>query len=485
MIIFVVLIALMLSAAAVSAAVKSSSKTGWKTSGGNKYYYYEKGKYYKDRIVTIKGSKYYFDKSGHMVTGRFSYKSSYYYAASSGKIKTTAGFIKSDGNRYYVKDGGKFYCRHTLYLGDKRYKTFNDGRIGTGLFKYGPSGYYYFADSNGVVHAETGFVKYNDSLYFTRSFGATRRGESFVYKGDTYMALSDSRIATGVFKWTNGSYYYADPTTGKVKTSKGWITYKGKKYYAASGGKLYKSQFFTVSGKKYYASSTCAIKTGTFTVGGKQYKTTSSGKIIELSGGKVKGIDVSYFQHTINWPKVKLSGIRFAIIRAGFRGSNTGKLTTDSTFYANIKNANASGIDVGVYFFTQAVTTSEARKEADYTIRLVKKSGVKPEYPIVIDTENISGGRAAIGKLSRSKRTAVIKAFCDEVKANGYTPMIYASTSWLNNQLDMSKLSGYEVWVAQYYSKVTYGGTYKCWQYSSTGSVNGISGNVDMDYWYN
>ena len=80
---------------------------------------------------------------------------------------------------------------------------------------------------------------------------------------------------------------------------------------------------------------------------------------------------------------------------------------------------------------------------------------------------------------------AIIKKFCSTVKAGGYKPMIYASTSWLNNQLDMSKLSGYEVWVAQYYSKVTYGGTYKCWQYSSTGSVNGISGNVDMDYWYN
>ena len=102
--------------------------------------------------------------------------------------------------------------------------------------------------------------------------------------------------------------------------------------------------------------------------------------------------------------------------------------------------------------------------------------------PVVIDTESTPNGRH--NKISVSTRTSVIKTFCDRIKASGYTPMIYASTSWLNNQLNMSALSNYLVWVAQYYYKVTYEGAYSCWQYTSSGKVNGISGNVDMDYWY-
>ena len=206
---------------------------------------------------------------------------------------------------------------------------------------------------------------------------------------------------------------------------------------------------------------------------GKKYKTTSTGRIIELNTGKAIGIDVSYFQYEINWKKVKASGVKFAIIRCGYRGSTNGKLCTDSTFMRNIKGAKAAGIDVGVYFFTEAINAKEG-----------KESGVKVTYPVVIDTENLAGARASSSRLSKTKRTEAVQAFCKQVKAKGYTPMIYASTSWLNNQLNMSKLSDYYVWVAQYYKKVTYGGSYKCWQYTSSGKVNGISTRVDMDYWY-
>lgn len=458
------------------------SKTGWKKSGSYTYYYYKNGKYYKNRFATIKGSKYFFDEKGRLVKGHFSHEDNYYYSdASSGKVKTTAGFVKYDGNRYYVTKGGTIYTGHTLKLKGKRYKAYATGRLGTGVFKYGTVSRFY-ADSNGVVKTTPGFVNYNGDSYYVNSEGKIEWGHTFKVSGYTYKAYATGRLGKGIFKY--GSNYYYGDSNCRVKTTKGWISYDGKRYYAASGGKIYQDQFITVSGDRYYASSTGVIQTGSFKVDGKKYKTTSTGRIIELNTGKAIGIDVSYFQYEINWKKVKASGVKFAIIRCGYRGSTNGKLCTDSTFMRNIKGAKAAGIDVGVYFFTEAINAKEGKEEADFCIKQIKKSGVKVTYPVVIDTENLAGARASSSRLSKTKRTEAVQAFCKQVKAKGYTPMIYASTSWLNNQLNMSKLSDYYVWVAQYYKKVTYGGSYKCWQYTSSGKVNGISTRVDMDYWY-
>ena len=195
-----------------------------------------------------------------------------------------------------------------------------------------------------------------------------------------------------------------------------------------------------------------------------------------------KGIDVSCFQGTINWKKVRAAGVDYAFIRAGYRGSSTGKLAEDSTFRRNLKGATAAGIECGVYFFTQAITEQEAREEAKYTINLIKATGCKVNLPIIIDTES-GVGKARANGLSKAQRTKVMKAFCDQVRSMGDTPMIYTSTSWLNTKLDMSKLSSYLVWVAQYNSTCTYKGKYKCWQYTNSGKVNGISGRVDMNRW--
>ena len=472
--------------AAIPSHAATSTKTGWKTSGSSKYYYYKSGKYYKNCFATIDGSKYFFNEKGKLTKGCFTYKGYYYYAGTtSGKVKTTAGFVTYKSNKYYVQDGGKIYTSHTLKLNGKQYKAYSNGRIGTGVFKYGTVAHFY-ADKNGVVRTKAGFITYGGKRYYITSGGKGKLQVNSLFKvsGYTYKAYTDGHLATGVFK-VGSYYYYASPSNYRIKTTKGFITYNKKRYYVASGGKIYTSKFFTVDGDKYYASATGAIKTGTFKVSGQSYTTVSNGRITNLSTGKVQGIDVSYFQYSINWNKVKASGVKFAIIRCGYRGSSNGKLYTDSTFMNNIKKAKAAGIQVGVYFFTEAINSTEGKEEADYCIKLIKKAGIDVSYPIVIDTENLSGARASSARLSKKNRTAAIKGFCDRVKSQGYTPMIYASTSWLNNQLDMSKLSNYHVWVAQYYSKVTYGGTYKCWQYSSSGKVNGISTRVDMDYWYN
>ena len=151
----------------------------------------------------------------------------------------------------------------------------------------------------------------------------------------------------------------------------------------------------------------------------------------------------------------------------------------------HIQGAYKAGLKVGIYFFTEAINASEGKAEAQYAIKLLKKSGVKLSYPIAIDTEEISGKKARANRssLSRAKRTEAVKAFCEEIKAQGYEPMIYASTSWLENQLDMSKLP-YKVLVAQYNSTCTYKGSKVMWQYTSSGKVDGVSGRVDLSHVY-
>ena len=194
-------------------------------------------------------------------------------------------------------------------------------------------------------------------------------------------------------------------------------------------------------------------------------------------------IDVSEFQKTIDWAKVKAAGIKGAIIRCGFRGYEKGTLKQDSMFLNHIKGAHAAGLKVGIYFFTEGINASEGKEEAAYAINLWKKTGIPLSYPIAVDTEHINAKNVRANDLSKAKRTEVIKAFCEEVKRQGYEPMIYASTSWFNNKLDMSKLP-YKIWCAQYYSKCEYKGDYILWQYTSEGKVNGISGVVDMNHCY-
>lgn len=194
------------------------------------------------------------------------------------------------------------------------------------------------------------------------------------------------------------------------------------------------------------------------------------------------GIDVSEFNGNIDWKAVKEHGVKFAFIRVAGRFSVSAGIYDDSMFEYNIAQAKANGIQVGVYFFTQAVNSDEAIEEARYAINKIKPYGI--DLPIVIDSEAVSGGgrHAAI---SADERTEVIKSFCEEVSSQGYTPMIYASTWWLNNKLNMSELSAYKVWVAQYNSTLTYNGSYNIWQYTSEGRINGISGNVDCNQWFN
>lgn len=204
-------------------------------------------------------------------------------------------------------------------------------------------------------------------------------------------------------------------------------------------------------------------------------------KLQQLTGRTRQGIDVSKWQGDIDWDKVKGAGIEFAIIRAGYRGSVTGSLVEDPYFVTNMKKASASGVPVGVYFFTQAVNEVEAVEEASAVLKLVKE--YKLEYPIFIDTEGAGGNGRADG-LDAETRTLVCEAFCRTIENAGYEAGVYGSRNWYNNRLYADKLDKYFIWLAEYRSIPLYQGYYQMWQYTSKGKVDGIEGNVDLDIYY-
>ena len=198
-----------------------------------------------------------------------------------------------------------------------------------------------------------------------------------------------------------------------------------------------------------------------------------------FSNGSGKlGIDVSRWNKEIDWEKVKADGIEFAIIRCGYRGATSGSLVLDAMYEANIRGAIEAGIPVGVYFFTQATSEVEAVEEASMVISLIEDYDV--DYPVFLDSES-AGGNGRADQLEAEERARYHKAFLETIASAGYETGVYASKNWLNNRLDMTQLSQYKVWLAEYADAPTYEEYYDMWQYTSKGTVDGIETRVDLD----
>lgn len=192
------------------------------------------------------------------------------------------------------------------------------------------------------------------------------------------------------------------------------------------------------------------------------------------------GIDVSHYQGEIDWQKVKASGIAFVIIRLGFRGYGAeGVMKADSKFEQNLEGARAVGLDVGVYFFSQAINENEAVEEAEFVLEHL--NGRDLQLPIVYDPETILHDEARTDDVTGEQFTKNTIAFCERVEEAGYKPMVYCNMLWQAYELDLKELSDYPIWYADYepYPQTPYDFAY--WQYSSEGKVDGIQGNVDMN----
>ncbi len=214
----------------------------------------------------------------------------------------------------------------------------------------------------------------------------------------------------------------------------------------------------------------------------KNLKVDEDGEITYEEDGKVvshKGIDVSKYQGEIDWNKVKADGVEYAMIRIGYRGYGTGKIVTDEQAITNIKNATKAGIKVGVYFFSQAINEKEAKEEAEYIVDIIKD--YKIEYPIVFDMEEIAGDTSRTDNLTKEQKTDIAIAFCERVKEAEYTPMIYANIKWFASHFDLERIEGYDKWFAYYDDTLYFPYKIKMWQYTDSGKVDGIAGNVDLN----
>ena len=191
------------------------------------------------------------------------------------------------------------------------------------------------------------------------------------------------------------------------------------------------------------------------------------------------GIDVSKYQDYIDFVKVKKDGANFVMIRLGARGYGTGQITIDDYFYDNIKRATDVGLNVGIYFSSQAITVEEAEEEAQVVIDAIGE--YKVTYPIVFDMEYVINDTARVEALSVADRTTVTKAFLDKISASGHTGMIYGDKEWLIKEIDMSKLTAYDVWLTQTGDLPDYPYKFSMWQYKKNGTVDGVSGFVGLN----
>lgn len=191
------------------------------------------------------------------------------------------------------------------------------------------------------------------------------------------------------------------------------------------------------------------------------------------------GADISKYQDYVDFVKLKKAGVDFVMLRVGARGYGSGQIVMDEYFRDNIKRATDAGLQVGVYFFSQAITEDEAREEANIVLENIKD--YKVTYPIAFDMEHIENDTARIDGLSKSEKTKITKAFLDTVQDAGYKAMIYGNKEWLLKEIDMSKLTAYDVWLSQMEDIPDYPYKFTMWQYTTSATVDGIAGYADLN----
>lgn len=189
-------------------------------------------------------------------------------------------------------------------------------------------------------------------------------------------------------------------------------------------------------------------------------------------------IDVSSHNGEIDWNKVRESGVDGAMIRLGYRGYGDATIVEDECFQKNIVGAKNAGLKVGVYFFSQATTPEEAIEEAEYVTEKIWGRGVS--LPVAFDMEPFMGNERFLNHDIKSK-TEMADAFLKVITKFGYEPILYGNPTWLTNDVDISKLTEYPIWLAHYTYSTEWPYMFRMWQFTSQGRVNGISGDVDLN----
>lgn len=200
-----------------------------------------------------------------------------------------------------------------------------------------------------------------------------------------------------------------------------------------------------------------------------------------VDGKKVSyvGVDVSKYQAYIDFVKVKKAGIDFVMIRVGARGYSTGQIMIDDYFFDNIKRASDAGLEIGVYFYSQAISKAEAEEEAAAVLEYIKDYDIN--YPIAFVMEEVENDTSRIDDLSKDDKTKIAKAFLGKIEKAGYIPLLYGDKEWLIKQVDLSKLTDYDVWLSQPGDLPDYPYKFSMWQYSHSATIDGISGQSNLN----
>ena len=438
--------------------------TGLALLGSDEWYYAENGAVKNDYtgLTYFCGRWFYVEKSAlnWNYTGLTNYYGTWYYVENSILNWNFTGLTDYYGTKYYVENGvlNWDYTGLALFGSDKWYYAEN-GTVKndyTGLTNY--YGTWYYVEKSVLNWNFSGAVLYGKTLYYVSGGRITWDYNGTAdYNGVKYIFVG-SIAKNGIYKskYTDYNLVYADGKTG-------WYDYGDNTYYIGSDGR-------PLCGNQY--------------IDGKRYFFNANGAKASLFGA-----DFSKHQGTIDWASVKQSGVEFVILRAAVRGYGpSGNLVTDSQIAANIKGALAQNIDVGIYVFSQAVTTEEAVEEAERALDIIKGYDIK--LPVYFDSE-YSGAPNRTGRadgLTKAERTSLAIAFCETVRKAGYKAGVYASKSFFYDNLDYAALQsrGYEIWLAHYISSVTdFKYPYNIWQYTSKGSIGGVKSEyADLDIAY-
>lgn len=350
-----------------------------------------------------------------------------------------------------------------------------------------------------LVSRADSYIDNSGSISASVSAALSISGAVLNASGGEFLSSAKTNLYRSAFFMNEGtiSLYYSSNTlvTGEILSRKD-AKFSVNGYMAITlNGKLTAEGVFSVTAVGEFWNSGVIVfeKTSTITKAGK-FLTTKSGSVIDyhpkadqtdpdaMSG--YKGIDVSRYQGDIDWALVKASGIDFAILRAS-RGKfysksekKTYKTSKDDKFDEYAAGALEAGIEIGAYHYLYATTVADAVKEAQFFLETVKP--YKMTYPLVLDVEEVD--QKALGSAKLSK---IVDAFMAEVEAAGYYAMLYSSKNWLSSGVYESYINDkYAIWLAQWHTAPTYKGDFAIWQYSCTGSVPGITGDVDMNISY-
>ena len=460
--------------------------TGLALLGSDEWYYAENGAVKNDYtgLTYFCGRWFYVEKSALNwdFTGLTDYYGTKYYVENGVLNWDYTGLALFGSDKWYYAENGTVKNDYTglVHFGDRwlyvEKSAFN--RDYTGLTNY--YGTWYYVEKSVLNWSYTGLTKYYDTWYYVENgvlnwnfSGAVPYGKTLYYvnggritwdyngtadyNGVKYIFVG-SIAQNGIYKskYTDYNLVYADGKTG-------WYDYGDNTYYIGSDGR-------PLCGNQY--------------IDGKRYFFNANGAKASLFGA-----DFSKNQGTIDWASVKQSGVEFVILRAAVRGyGSSGNLMTDSQIAANIEGALSQNIDVGIYVFSQAVTTEEAVEEAERALDIIKGYDIK--LPIYFDSE-YSGAPNRTGRadgLTKAERTSLAIAFCETVRNAGYKPGVYASKSFFYNNLGYAAFQsrGYEIWLAHYISSVTdFKYPYNIWQYTSKGSIGGVQSEyADLDIAY-